>query len=98
MPELILTEEQTRQLAAAHGPVVVKTATGTELCQIDPYEAEMIRRHKERKGKLRQPGIPSAVVREHMRLLLEERERRGGVITPEEGMEFVRQLREQPPQ
>ncbi|MCU0702436.1 MAG: hypothetical protein MUF18_00405 [Fimbriiglobus sp.] len=94
MNELILTVEQTRQLAAARGPVVVKDAAGTELGTIDPYEAEVIRRHKERKGQPRKPGIPSAVVRRHMQELLAERERRGGVMTPEEGIAFVRQLQE----
>ena len=94
MNELVLTEEQTRQLAAARGPVVVRDAAGTELGQIDPYEAEVIRRHRERKGQPRKPGIPSEVVHRHMRELLAERERRGGTMTPEEGITFIRQMQE----
>ena len=94
MPELILTEEQTRQLAAARGPVVVRDATGVEVGRLDALDAEMIRRHKERMGQPRQPGLSSAVVRGYMQELLAEQERRGGVMTPEEGVEFVRRLRE----
>jgi hypothetical protein len=36
MPELILTEEQLRQLSGAHGPVKVRTPAGQELGLIDP--------------------------------------------------------------
>ena len=94
MPELILTEEQTRLLATARGPVVVRDAAGTELGKIDPYEAEVIRRWKERKNHPPEPTIPAAEVRAHMQALVAEHARRPD-MTAAEAVEFVRTLREQ---
>jgi hypothetical protein len=94
MTELILSEEQTRQLATARGPVVVRDAEGTELGKIDPYETEVIRRWKERKGQPAKPGIPSADVRAYMQALVAEHARRPEMTTAE-AVEFVRKLGEQ---
>ncbi len=94
MNELILTEEQTRLLAAARGPVVVRDAVGTELGMIDPYEAEVIRRHKERRNQPPERGIPAAEVRDCMQALVAEHARRPD-MTPAEAVAFVRTYREQ---
>ena len=94
MTEIVLTEEQTRILAAARGPVKVKTATGDDAGELAFYELEIIRKWKERKDQPRKPGIPSEVVHRRMQELLAERARRDGVMTPEEGIAFIRQLQE----
>ncbi len=78
MIELILTEEQTRQLLAAQGRVKVKTPGGQELGKIDrPLTDEEIAALKAR-AKDEMPEYSSEQVQARMKALEAEWERTGG--------------------
>jgi hypothetical protein len=80
MPQIVLTEEQSRIVDEATEPVEVLDAQGrllTSLPPLSPDLREVLARHRARQGQPRQPSIPSAKVQEHLRRLHEIRQQEG---------------------
>jgi hypothetical protein len=91
MPEIILTEEQTRVIAEAKVPVEIRDTAGTILIKVDPYDARALAIHRRRVGQP-SPGIPGRRVLEHLQALQQEWDRIGG-FDSEFMKEFVSRLR-----
>ncbi len=76
MPEIVLTEEQASVLAGAIESVEVRGPDGAALGSLDPRDAAIIARHKQR-GRLPGPRYSSASVLAMMDALQAERDRIG---------------------
>jgi predicted phage gp36 major capsid-like protein len=93
MTRITLTEEQSRVLEEAQGPVEIRDAKGKLITHVRPLSAEdleMIARSKESQAA-GGPLVPSAQVQAHLRRLTEiaaERE-----LTAEEALDLVRRMR-----
>ncbi len=78
MPELILTEEQTRLLTQVHGPVTVRDAKGNLVGHVEaPLTPEMIAELK-RRAASPGPFFSGEQVQARLRALQEEWDRTGG--------------------
>lgn len=79
MPQIVLTEEQTRILAAAGGSVDVVDSQGRPVASmrlLDAADLEAIQRYKGHRGK-RERGIPAEQVQAFLRKLHEVADREG---------------------
>ncbi len=79
MPQITLTEEQSRIIAEATDPIEIRDVGGrllTHLVPVSPEVQEILERHRQRQGD-RPRGIPSEQVQAHLRRLAEIRERQG---------------------
>jgi hypothetical protein len=76
MPEIVLTAEQARVLAGASQPVDVRDPDGNALGSLDPRDAAIIARHKQR-GRVSGPRYSSASVLAMLDALQAERDRIG---------------------
>lgn len=93
MPEIILTEEQTRKFSEARDKVVFRDPLGNIIGVVDPNDAIALARHRLRAGQPAGPGIPGQKVTELLKALQAEWERTGGFDV--EYMEsFLAKLRE----
>lgn len=81
MPHIILTEEQSRILAEAGGPVDVRDAQGNPVASLNllsPEDLEVIERLKKKRASgIQERGIPSEQVQAFLRKLHEIDEREG---------------------
>jgi hypothetical protein len=78
MPELMLTEDQTRLLAQAQGPVAVRDANGNLVGHVEaPLTPEMIAELK-RRAASPGPFFTGVQVQARLRALQEEWDRTGG--------------------
>jgi hypothetical protein len=95
MPEIVLTEEQARVLAAADTAVVVRAPGGQTVGVLDPKEAAII---AEAKRRLASPGLrySGAAVLATLDALQAERDRIGP-FDAEYLKEFVRRLEQADP-
>lgn len=97
MPEIVLTEEQLKQLGSRPIPVVVKDQAGRVVGHLDPLPSpEFI---AEMKRRLAAPGprYSSASVTATLDALQAERDRIGP-FSAEYALEFVRRLEESDPE
>lgn len=79
MPQITLTEEQTRIVAEATDAIEIRDAGGrllTQIVPLTPEDHQVLDRHRQRQGT-HQQGIPSDQVQAHLRRLSEIREREG---------------------
>ncbi len=77
MPEIVLTEEQTRVLAGANQPVDIRDPDGNTLGSLDPRDAAALARHRLRKGRPRDTWYTSEQMRAQFDALQAERDRIG---------------------
>ncbi|HJZ54450.1 MAG TPA: hypothetical protein VKE74_05805 [Gemmataceae bacterium] len=96
MPEIVLTEEQAKVLAAADTTVVVRDPKGATVGVLDPREAMIIARAK-RRATTPGPRYSSASVLATLDALQAERDRIGP-FSPEYAHEFVRRLEASDPE
>jgi hypothetical protein len=93
MPQIVLTEDQSRIVAEATGPVEVRSAEGKILGSFQPLsseEAEAVARYLRTRGS-RGPGIPSARVQAMLQKFHEIDEREG--MTREKMAEILRRVK-----
>jgi len=79
MKEIILTEDQARQIAEATEVVELRDSAGTLLVKVDPFDARALAAHRRRKQtgeKL--TSISGMTVRAHLEALQAEWDRTGG--------------------
>lgn len=70
MNEIILTDEQTKVIAAADGPVELRDSAGTILFKVDPGDARALAAHRKRKQSgASEPGIPAEQVEAYLQRL-----------------------------
>ena len=96
MPEIILTEEQTRVIGGRPVPVVVKDATGRVLGQLDPPPSPEWIAEMKRRAASPGPWYPGKAVTAMLAALQAERDRIGP-FSAEYMEEFVRKLEEADP-
>jgi hypothetical protein len=78
MKEIILTDEQARQIAESKEPVELRDAAGTVLVKIDPFDATALAAHRKRKlSGTEEPGVPGEKIQEYLRLLQAEWDKNG---------------------
>lgn len=97
MPEIVLTEEQAKLLAGAPGPVTVRDPSGAAVGSLDPREAAMIARARQRAANPSPWVYPSAAVTAMLGALQAERDRIGP-FDAAYAHEFVRRLEESDPE
>ncbi|HXG09568.1 MAG TPA: hypothetical protein VNK04_07245 [Gemmataceae bacterium] len=96
MPDLILTEEQTKVVTQALGPVTVRDASGNVLGRMEPkYTPEMIAELK-RRAASPGPWYTGEQVQARLRALQEEWDRTGG-FDKAYMLEFLKRLNEADP-
>lgn len=96
MPEIVLTEEQTKQLAGGFLPVVVKDAAGRVLGRLEPtLSAEMVAELK-RRAAGPGPFYTGDQMRARLQALEAEWQRVGGFDVGY-ALEFVKRLNQQDP-
>jgi hypothetical protein len=79
MPQIVLTEEQSRIVTEATEPVEIRDVEGrllTHILPLNPEDQAVLERHRQR-GATVPRGIPSEQVQAHLRRLAEIREREG---------------------
>lgn len=77
MPEIVLTEEQVKQLAGAVAPVEVKDATGRVVGRLDPVLSPEFIAELKRRASTPGPRYSGAHVQARLQALHAERERIG---------------------
>jgi len=97
MPEIVLTEEQARVLAGAGTTVVVRGPSGATVGVLDPREAAMIARARQRMANPSPRYYTSAAVTASLDALQVERDRIGP-FDAAYALEFVRRLEESDPE
>ena len=97
MREIVLTEEQSRQLAGAPVPVVVKDASGRVVGQFDPLPSPEWIAEMKRRAASPGPWYSGAAVTAMLDALQAERERIGPFDVAYMH-EFVRRLEESDPE
>jgi hypothetical protein len=97
MPEIVLTEEQARVLAGADTTVVVRNPSGAPVGVLDPRDATIIARAKQRAASPSPYYYTSASVTAMLDALQAERDRIGP-FSAEYAAEFVRRLEEAGPE
>ena len=96
MPEIVLSEEQAKQLAGGFLPVIVKDATGRVVGRLEPtLSAEMVAELK-RRAAGPGPFYTSDQMRARLQALEVEWQRIGGFDIGY-GLEFLKQLNQQDP-
>ncbi len=98
MTDLVLTEEQTKLLTTAPGPVTVRDPSGAALGILDPMDAAALARHRQRRAD---PGPRLVYSRQSTKAMLDalqaERDRIGP-FNVAYMHEFVRSLEESDPE
>jgi hypothetical protein len=97
MREIVLTEEQSKQLAGATVPVVVKDASGRVVGQFDPLPSPEWIAEMKRRAASPGPRYSSAAVTAMLDALQAERDRIGP-FDAAYAHEFVRRLEEADPE
>lgn len=97
MPELVLTEEQTKQLTATVTRVEVKDAYGRVIGHVDPLPSPEYIAEMKRRAAAPGPRYPSAAVRAMLAALQDERDRIGP-FSVEYMEEFVARLEKSDPE
>jgi hypothetical protein len=78
MKEIILTEEQARQIAESKEPVELRDVAGTVLVKVDPFDATALAAHRQRRqSELEEQGVPGDKVHEYLQLLQAEWDKNG---------------------
>jgi len=79
MKQIILTEDQARQIAEATEVVELRDSAGTLLVKVDPFDARALADHRRRRQEGKKlNGVSGSVVRAHLEALQAEWDRTGG--------------------